>query len=173
MSVRIKKFMIFVLAIAIFLGCILYSHNVIQDYFRVNVPSGSMLDTIPLNTQLLIKKDTSNLQRGSIIVFYHNDELMIKRLIGLPGDIVDIRDGVVYVNGVQLTEDYVSSENYFTGTFIVPSESYFVLGDNRDDSLDSRYWNNSYVTYSDIVGYAVYFIYPKIRRIDLIDYGVL
>ena len=63
-----------------------------------------MLDTIPLNTQLLIKKDTSNLQRGSIIVFYHDDELMIKRLIGLPGDVIDIREGVVYVNGVQLTE---------------------------------------------------------------------
>lgn len=132
-----------------------------------------MLDTIPLNTQLLIKKDTSNLQRGSIIVFYHDDELMIKRLIGLPGDVIDIREGAVYANGVQLIEDYVSSENYFTGTFIVPDESYFVLGDNRGDSLDSRYWNNSYVDYSDIVGYAVYYIYPKVRRVDFIDYGVL
>lgn len=170
---RVKEFMISVLITVLFFACLSYSHNVIQDYFRVNVPSGSMLDTIPLSTQLLIKKDTSNLQRGSIIVFYHDDELMIKRLIGLPGDVVDIREGVVYVNGVQLAEDYVSSENYFTGTFIVPDESYFVLGDNRGDSLDSRYWNNSYVNYSDIVGYAVYYIYPKIRRVDFIDYGVL
>ena len=66
---RVKEFMISVLITVLFFACLSYSHNVIQDYFRVNVPSGSMLDTIPLNTQLLIKKDTSIYREGLLLCF--------------------------------------------------------------------------------------------------------
>ena len=148
-------------------------HSFINNYFRVNVPSGSMLKTIAINDQLLIKKDISSLQRGDIIVFYHENELMIKRLIGMPGEVVDIRNGVVYIDGEQLDEGYVGSKDFFTGTYVVPKDSFFMLGDNRANSCDSRYWDDSYVSINDVVGYAVYFIYPHIRKVVPVEYEVL
>lgn len=86
--------------------------------------------------------------RGELIVFLFPGDPSIKyvkRVIGLPGDTVEIKQGIVRVNGQALQEAYVKPENNVrTGsmdaTFVVPGESFFVLGDNRDHSNDSRYW---------------------------------
>jgi signal peptidase I len=94
------------------------------------------------------------------------DQDFIKRLIGLPGDVLEIRQGVVYINSSPLTEPYRNgppnpTDNY--GPVTVPPRSYFALGDNRDDSFDSRYWG--YVPESNLLGTPV-FIYMSVEAPD-------
>lgn len=137
-------------------------------FMRTNVPTGSMLPTIQLNDTLLVQRiyNTHSLTRGDIIVFQPNTEegsnLYIKRLIGLPGDTIEFKliDGksTVWVNGELLDEPYVlhSSNEEITKTFIVPDNCYFFLGDNRENSIDSRYWNNSYIHESQIKGKMIF-----------------
>src|SRR5579863_2503643 len=110
-------------------------------------------------------------KRQQIIVFEAppqaaTGEDFIKRVIGLPGDTVEVRRGVVYVNGQKLNEPYLNprpepdapAENM--GPFHVPADEYFVMGDNRDDSNDSRFWG--YVPRANIIGTPL-FIYLSIK----------
>lgn len=95
--------------------------------------------------------------RGDIIVFYNDESdcLLIKRVIGLPGDTVSIYDGHVYINDALLDEDYIaeSVDTYSPiNDFYVPEDHYFVLGDNRTSSSDSRYWENPYISIRSIKG---------------------
>ncbi len=76
----------------------------------------------------------------------------IKRVIGIPGDQIDISDGVVTINGVPLSEPYINAEPSYDGTWQVPEGQYFVLGDNRNNSSDSHNW--SFLPRDDIVGKA-------------------
>lgn len=144
------------------------------------IPSGSMLETLQIGDHILVNKfiygtrvpftDLSVLpvrepRRGDIIVFkYPLDEKrdFIKRLIGLPGDTVEVRNKVVYVNEEKLNDEaYVihrdsnlmpgQRDNF--GPVTVPEESYFVMGDNRDGSFDSRFWG--YVKEEEILGKAL------------------
>ncbi len=101
-------------------------------------------------------------RRGDVIVFQppkNPKRDFIKRVIGLPGDEIAIEDGYVYVNGQLLEEDYFSEKprgSYYLEE--VPPDSYFVLGDNRNCSSDSRYWGM--VPRGNIVGKAWFFIWP-------------
>lgn len=152
------------------------------------IPSGSMLETLQIGDHLLVSKfaydvrlpsniwldttdgkviyKTGDPQRGDIIVFkYPVDESkdFIKRVIGLPGETVELRDKVVYINGEPLEEPYVRHtsaammpvrDNF--GPYKVPEGCYFMLGDNREGSHDSRWWGP--VKREKIVGKAL-FIY--------------
>lgn len=95
-------------------------------------------------------------RRGDIVVFrYPRDPSrdFIKRVIGLPGDVVEVRGEKVYVNGKPLNEPYILSPPHYTMSPIrVPPDEYFVLGDNRNDSSDSHVWGT--VPWYDIVGQA-------------------
>ena len=97
-------------------------------------------------------------QRGDVIVFQYPGNLTddyIKRIIGLPGDAVEVQDGKVSVNGVQLTEPYISAEAGFEGRpgrWTVPADNFFVMGDNRAHSSDSRTWG--LLPIKDIIGKA-------------------
>ncbi|MGK0466193.1 signal peptidase I, partial [Clostridium sp.] len=114
-------------------------------FFNVTVPTGSMLPTINLNDKILVTRvhNKNNLKHGDIVVF-HSDELgedesgedLIKRLIGLPNDEIDIKeDGSIYINGMQIDESYVAYPGGKAGIkFEVPEDSYFFLGDNRANS---------------------------------------
>ena len=128
---------------------------------NANIPSGSMENTIMTNDKLIALRTSywfNDPKRGDIIIFkYPDDEsqLFIKRLIGLPGDTVEIRNGKVFINGVE--DEKANSHvpetptgNY--GPYVVPEGSYFMLGDNREHSKDSRFWQNTFVTYDEIVG---------------------
>ena len=167
----------------------------IVQAFRV--PSGSMENTLLIGDFLLVDKlhfagqaDSGSLlpygtvKRGDIVVFYFPvdaSQFLVKRVIGLPGDHVRLRDKAVYVNGKRLQESYAihgqrAADGYRDnfpaqrgnsedidrrwsyelsryvndGEVVVPADQYFVMGDNRDISLDSRYWG--FVPRANIVG---------------------
>jgi signal peptidase I len=107
-------------------------------------------------------------ERGDIVIFKFPDDesqKFIKRIIGLPGEKVVIEDGKIYINDaeVPLEETYLKEE-WVVGTgpyeFNVPEGCYFVMGDNRNDSNDARFWDNTYVTAAEIIGKAEFIYYP-------------
>lgn len=132
--------------------------------FKVKIPSESMVPTLNVGDRLFVTRvyNLEKLERGDIIVFYseEKDEDMIKRLIGLPGDEIVIKDGIVTVNGETLEEDYIGTADSYNGEFKVPEGKYFFLGDNRYWSLDSRYWDDPYIDGSQIKGKAQIKVYP-------------
>lgn len=134
-------------------------------FFNVYLPpSGSMIPTLNNNDKVLVSRiyNMDNLKRGNIVVFYSKelDERLVKRLIGVPGDEIEIKNGLVFINGAQLDENYVKNNKDFSGKFKVPEGKYFFLGDNRAISFDSRFWENPYIESSDIEGKVVLRYYP-------------
>lgn len=104
-------------------------------------------------------------ERGDIIFFGKEDlssKIYIKRIIGLPGETVEIKDGCVYIDGVLLKEEYLTYEPDYDEdyTFVVPDGCYFVMGDNRDSSYDSRFWDDPYVEEDEILAKAVFVYWP-------------
>ena len=158
----------FVIAIAVAL--------VLKNYVIINatVPTGSMEHTIEPGVDLFglrLAYTFSEPQRGDIIIFKFPDdesEKYVKRVIGLPGEKVTIIDSQIYINDSEtpLEEDYLKEE-WIRATgpyeFEVPEDSYLVLGDNRNDSYDARYWENTYVTKEAIIGKAYVVYYPFSR----------
>ena len=133
--------------------------------YGVWITSGSMIPTLEVKDRLIVSRvyNAGNLKEGDIVLFKNDEfkgEILIKRLIGLPGDKIEIKDGIVFRNGEQLKEDYVKNNEKYSGTFQVPEGKYFFLGDNRSNSADSRYWKNPYVKESDIEGKARIKYYP-------------
>lgn len=139
--------------------------------FKVYVPTGSMIPTIQKNDQLFVTRvyKPENLKRGDIVVF-HSEELqetLIKRLIGLPNDKIEIKAGKVFINGIESKEDYVKNQQPYDGEYEVPEGKYFFLGDNRSDSNDARMWENHYIDGSDVIGKAQLRVYP-FNRVGLV-----
>ena len=139
------------------------------------VPSGSMEPTISTKSRMFgfrLAYIFNEPERGDVIIFkYPDDEsqLFVKRIIGLPGDTVEIKAGVTYVNGEVLSEPYLAERPYEQdfGPYNVPEDSFFVMGDNRNHSNDARYWNNTYVKKSAIKGKAFLAYWP------LDDFGII
>lgn len=142
---------------------------------RVRVQNISMQPTLREGELLVVYKWAyrfGEIYRGDIIVFHHNrqpPEDYIKRVIGLPGDTVTIRDGQVYINSESIDEPYISAPPDYEGEWIVPEGGLFVLGDNRNRSSDSHIWG--FVAMSDVVGRAVVIYWPpsSVRLFDHID----
>ena len=143
------------------------------------VPTGSMLNTIHEGDRIIasrlayIKEDP---QRYDVIIFkYPDDEtqIYVKRVIGLPGETVQVVNGVVYVTKtdgetIQLDDIFVTNgtpEGDF-GPFEVPADSYFMMGDNRNSSWDSRFWNNKFVNKEKILGKVKFKYYPSFGKIE-------
>ncbi|WP_434309553.1 signal peptidase I [Hominifimenecus sp. rT4P-3] len=147
----------------------------IRVFILINatIPTESMENTIMADTRVMGLKCAywfSEPERGDIIVFRAPDEpdsLYVKRVIGLPGDTVEVLEGVTYVNGEPLVEDYLPepmSGSY--GPYHVPEGHYFVMGDNRNHSLDARFWNNTYVSEEAISGKVYFSYWPKLKWIN-------
>jgi len=123
-----------------------------------SIPSASMAPTLQVGDQIVVTHYFGGEpERGDVVVFQSvtpSDDLLVKRVVAVPGDLVDSRLGRLRIGGYTVPEPYVLRQGA-TGAIesqIVPAGSYFVLGDNRDDSLDSRSWG--FVSREKIVGHA-------------------
>lgn len=161
------------------------------------IPSGSMIPTLNIGDHILVSKFIYGIrlpftdivlvpiqrpERGDIIVFrFPKDESkdFIKRVIGIPGDSIEVKEKELYLNGVKQEESYINieeSENLLRiipgrddfGPVTVPENSYFVMGDNRDHSLDSRFWG--FVDFSKIKGSAFLIYWSWDKEASAVDW---
>ena len=158
----------------------------IQTFY---IPTGSMLETLQLQDRVMVEKVSYVLgepQRGDVIVFRRPglepdglnpikaiqglaesvhliepepDRDLIKRIIALPGEEVTVVDGVTYINGDPLNEPYIVPDQGNFGPFFVPEGHYFMMGDNRPNSLDSRFTLGT-VPRANIIGKAFTIVWP-------------
>ena len=143
------------------------------------VPTGSMLNTIQLGDRVIASKLTYRFddpQRYDIAIFYYPDDesmIYVKRIVGLPGETLWVEDGKVFVQTtdgqtLQLDDSFVTVEeptgDY--GPYEIPEDCYFMMGDNRNDSKDSRFWENKYVARDKIIGKVLFRYYPSINKIE-------
>lgn len=144
------------------------------------VPSGSMEDTVREGSLIIINRTAywfKSPERGDIVTFPSPDEpetLFLKRVIGLPGDTIEIKGHQLYINGAAYKEDYIKithdSLTDVYGPYTVPNGYYFLLGDNRDNSFDARFWENRYVHEDTIIGKAAFQYYPKLKLFKDMEY---
>ncbi|MBR5368061.1 MAG: signal peptidase I [Lachnospiraceae bacterium] len=167
---------------AIIIGVALILATLINKFviIKAEVISGSMEDTLQIDDVYLGSRLSyvfGDPERGEIVFFKFPDneeETFVKRVIGLPGEKIEIRDGKVYINDATepLYEPYLRetprSEDF--GPVVVPEDSYFMMGDNRNHSSDSRAWNTFYVTKDQLLAKAWLRIWPPFHLADHYDY---
>ncbi len=135
--------------------------------FGFRMAYGINLDAGPLQVHVKMKDP----ERYDIVIFHYPDnekKLFIKRIIGLPGETLEFRDGKIYVDGSEepLEDSFTNGVTYFRnptypeGTLTVPEGHYFMMGDNRQNSNDSRFWHNKFVAFDKIVGKALVRYWP-------------
>lgn len=144
------------------------------------IPSDSMLPTLEIGDRLVIEKISYYFRppvTGDIVVFepppqlqlqgFTQDQVLIKRVIGKPGQTVQVQNGKVYLDNQPLQEDYIAEPpDYQLEPVVVPEEQFFVMGDNRNNSNDSHVWG--FLPKQNIIGRAVLRFYP-FDRIGVID----
>ncbi len=162
-SIEFVKELILAVLMALLFTTFIVSHN--------KIPTPSMVSTINVNDHILtamVPYYYRDPNYGEIVVFKNGEDSWVKRVIGLPGDVIDIREGNVYVNDVKIDESaYLASEgisdpyagsDHVSFPYTVPEDSYFLMGDNRTQSQDSRYIGA--VSRDRIYGKAWIKIYP-------------
>ena len=131
---------------------------------RIRVDGASMEPTLQSGEFVIVNKlayTFGDPSIGDVIVFHlprDPDQEYIKRVIGLPGDRVEIKDGEVFVNGEILSEEYIAASPVYENAWDVPSDSLFVLGDNRNNSSDSHNWGP--VAMEFVIGKATFVYWP-------------
>ena len=141
------------------------------------IPSGSMLPTLQIQDKILVEKLSTKINlkdnllnlKDNIVVFkppetlikagYDSDIALIKRVIGIPGDKIEVKDGNLYIND-EIQNKYISDKNinYSIGPVVVPEKTLWVMGDNRNNSLDSHVWGP--LPYEKIIGKALLRYWP-------------
>lgn len=148
---------------------------VLMNYVIVSayIPTGSMKNTILPGERVLGIRFLSGYRRGDIIIFSDPDgsgKYLIKRIIGLPGDTLEVKEGgngyaAVFINGEHLPESYLPEEMELETelTIQLPDNGYFLMGDNRNQSYDARYWDHKIVSSEQIIGTALVRYWPLNR----------
>ena len=181
-----RELLSYVKLIVIVVAITLVINNVVL--INAKIPSPSMENTLMVKDRLFgfrlayginmnlfgyeISEKFKDPDRFDIVIFKSPDDesrLFIKRVIGLPGETVEIKDGKVYINdsSTPLDDSFIPEKmtgNY--GPYKVPENCYFMLGDNRNDSKDSRFWTNTYVKRDKIIGKVKFRYYPSIGKIQ-------
>ena len=129
---------------------------------------GSSMNPTLYDGDILISVKTGDFQRGDVVAFYYNNKILVKRVIALQGDWVDIDDdGTVYINRKEIDEPYISDKSLgecnIEMPYQVPDSRIFVMGDHRNVSIDSRSTSIGCVSDEQIVGKLVYQIWPLTR----------
>ncbi|MFC1542489.1 signal peptidase I [Pseudomonadota bacterium] len=157
------------------------AESILYGYKNFKIAFSSMASTLTSGDYVVVDTWSSEPRRGDVVVFRHpkKDGAFTKRIIGLPEDAISIQNGYVYINGQQTNEPYVtqaynrrtSSENF--PKTIVPKGRIFVLGDNRDNSSDSRHWG--FVPEDNILGRVVHiwFSYDEKEGVKMDRIGLL
>jgi signal peptidase I len=139
------------------------------------IPSDSMLPTLEVSDRLVVEKISYHFHppvKGDIIVFeppqqlqihgYAKDQAFIKRVIGTPGQTIQVQNGKVYLNNKPLTEDYIAqAPKYQMEKVKVPEDQLFVMGDNRNNSNDSHVWG--FLPKQNVIGHACFRFWPLSR----------
>ena len=168
----VVKFLVDVLETLIWAVVLFVLINLVSA--RIRVDGGSMLPTLTNGELVIVNKLVYRLgepKRGDIIVFYFPvdpSQEFIKRVIGLPGDQVSIHKGTVTINGQRLEEPYLSVYTNYDGDWTVGEGQLFVLGDNRNNSLDSHNWGTVPMDY--VIGKAS-FIYWPFDNLGIVEHG--
>lgn len=142
---------------------------------NANVPTKSMVPTINAGDRLLGFRMAylfSEPERGDVVIFEHKcydngePELLVKRIVGMPGDTIEIKSNKLYINGIVYVEPYLS-DVYMPdfGPYEVPDDSYFMMGDNRTISNDARNWTYKDVPESEIIAKAWLKYYPEVELV--------
>jgi len=158
---KINNFLIrlmFILLIIILVLIIRYKESIYK------ISGSSMYPTL-VDGQIVLASPVDNYKRGDLIAFHHKDNIMIKRIIGEPEDTINIdEDGNVYINGNLLEEEYLDSKVSGGIEVEMPltlgDDEYFVMGDNRGNSLDSRMIQIGNIKRTDIIGKITLSLYP-------------
>ena len=137
------------------------------------VKESSMQPTLYENNYIFLSKQSYSLfgepERGDIVVFHTDlktedgkEKMLIKRVIGLPGDVISVKEGQVFINGQLQHEDYIfeNETSGYVDELLVPEDHLFVMGDNRRVSMDSRYEEIGCIAIDEIIGKAVVRLYP-------------
>lgn len=158
----VKVFVVYSVICVIFV--IVFETVLLLNY----IPSKSMESTIMAGDIVLGTRygiGAGDIERYDILIFIppdNPDVTYIKRVIGLPGETIEVRDGRVYADGTELDDSFVDNpmDGKGDGTYEVPEGCYFFLGDSRNRSKDSRFWHEKYIPAGNIVGKARYIIFP-------------
>lgn len=139
-----------------------------------NIPTGSMKPLFNPGDKVIANIFPYNFlgdpERFDVVIFKtreYGNSYVTKRVIGLPGDTVEIKSGQLYINGEEVYEPYLYEpyEGDY-GPYNVPEKSYFLLGDNRNGSDDARFWKDPYIKRKDIIGVILYKVKPEIVKIN-------
>lgn len=149
------------------------------------IPSESMLPHLQINDRLMVEKTAypAHIQRGDVVVFYppnqplkdlgvltkplrwvslSGDTVMIKRVVGLPGEVIAVHDGKVWINGQSLEENYIrEAPIYDMPALKIPADHLFMMGDNRNNSADSHVWGP--LPTQNVLGHALFKFWPPQR----------
>lgn len=155
---KIARYFIYVIIVV----CIWWlSRNV---YMLSIIPTESMYPTIKAGQMVYGNRLVTEFNRYDVVVFKpeNKDVLFIKRIIGLPGETIVIKNKEVYVNNKKVKSDYIKEEmnECENKTFVIPKGCYFLMGDNRNNSFDSRYWENPYLPEENIEAKALFTFFP-------------
>ncbi len=149
-------------------------------FMKAKIPTESMVNTLNVGDRVIgcrLSYLFSDPERGDIVIFDYPDneeKLFVKRIIGLPGETIEITDGKVYIwedetgeSKTLLEEPYLREKPVGTyGVFHIPDDSYFVMGDNRNYSLDSRKWTNKYVSRKKIRSKVLLRYWPNFEFVE-------